>query len=385
MTLYHYAFVLFLFVFLYCYFLYPLAIALLARWRPWPTREDGPGVGSVSVVVAAHNEEATIGRRLDELAGLVTASGLDGEVVLVSDGSTDRTAAIAEAVGPPVRVIALAANGGKAAALNEGCAAARGEVLLFADARQRWAPDALGRLVANFRDPSVGAVSGDLVLEAAPGVTAGVGLYWRYEKWLRRNEGRVHSTVGVTGSISGVRRSLFRSIPKGTILDDVYWPLRVVLEGARVVHDDQARAFDRLPERARDEFRRKVRTLSGNFQLAASLPAALVPGRNPIWAQFLSHKMLRLVVPWALLGMLAASFGIPGALGWALLVGQIAVYLTALLGLWRPVGRRSRLAGAAASFLVLNAAAWLAFWVWASGGAARSWHKVAYQERDGPA
>jgi cellulose synthase/poly-beta-1,6-N-acetylglucosamine synthase-like glycosyltransferase len=367
-------------VVLYTYFVYPAAIALLARARPRPVQPEGPGVGSVSVIVAAYNEEATIGRRLAELAGLVTASGLDGEVILVSDGSTDRTAAIAGAMGPPVRVIAMPVNGGKAAALNEGCAAARGEVLLFADARQRWAPDALDRLVGNFRDPSVGAVGGDLVLEAAPGVTAGVGLYWRYEKWIRRNEGRVHSTVGVTGAISGVRRALFRPIPRGTILDDVYWPLRVVLGGSRVVHEDRARAFDHLPERARDEFRRKVRTLSGNFQLVASMPEALIPWRNPVLIQFVSHKLLRLVIPWVLLAMLACSARIPGLPGRVVLIGQLLFYSTAFIGLWRPIGRRSRLAGTASSFLVLNAAAWFAFWIWISGRSTRSWNKVIYNE-----
>src|SRR5205085_1989176 len=152
------------------------------------------------------------------------------------------------------------------------------------------------------------AVSGDLVVIAGPGAVAGVELYWKLEKWLRRQESRVGAQVGVTGAICAVRRELFTPVPPGTILDDVYWPLGVVMRGYRVVHDSRALAYDRLPERVRDEFRRKVRTLAGNFQLAARLPAALLPWRNPIWGQFLSHKLARLVVPWALPVVLLTTF-----------------------------------------------------------------------------
>ncbi len=100
-----------------------------------------------------------------------------------------------------------------------------------------------------------------------------------------------------------MRRELFRPIPNGTILDDVYWPLAVAMGGHRVIHDERARAFDRLPVRVRDEFRRKVRTLCGNFQLLARLPSALLPWRNPNWWQFVSHRIMRLLVPWALIGL----------------------------------------------------------------------------------
>src|SRR5262249_16549227 len=207
-------------------------------------------------------------------------------------------------------------------ALNRAHAAARYPLLIFADARQTWAPDAIDRLVAAFGDPSVGAVSGDLVVESAPGVMAGVGLYWQFEKWLRRTESRFDSMVSVTGSICAVRRGLFRPIPIGSILDDVYWPLAVGVVGSRVGHEDQARAFSRLPARARDELRRKVRTLAGNFQLIARMPAALLPWRNRLWWQFVSHRALRLMAPWALLALLATSAALEGALFRAAFLSQ---------------------------------------------------------------
>ena len=364
----------------YAYIGYAVLLALVARFFKRKPARASTHVASVSFVVAAHNEESTLGRRLDELTTLIKGSGLTGEVIVVSDGSTDGTVTVARShPGGLVRVLELPAKSGKAAALSAGCAVAEHDLLVFADVRQRWDPAALKMLVENFADPSVGAVSGELVVESTSGVLAGVGLYWRFEKWLRKKESQIHSTVGVTGAICAVRRELFRAIPEGTLLDDVYWPLRVAMQGFRVVHDKRAIAYDRLPDRARDEFRRKVRTLSGNFQLLTRLPGALLPWRNPVWLQFISHKLLRLVVPWALLGMLVLSALLPEPGYRIAFVAQLAAYAFGLIGLCSTASVRGRLLAAAGSFLVLNAAAWLAFWVWASGRANRTWHKVTYQ------
>lgn len=364
---------------MYAYVFYPLLISLMARVRGRPVCPVGRFAGSISIVLAAYNEESSIERRLDELANLFADSGRDGEIIVVSDGSTDGTARLARRhVEWRVRVLELPVNVGKAEALTMGCAAALGDVVVFADARQRWATDALENLLRNFTDPEVGAVSGDLIIETNPGFLSGVGLYWRYEKWLRRTESLVHSTVGVTGAISAVRRKLFRPIPRGTILDDVYWPLQVAMQGYRVVHEETALAFDRLPERASDEFHRKVRTLSGNFQLLTRLPAALLPWRNPIWIEFLSHKILRLAVPWALLAMLIISARLPAPTFQAAFVAQLAFYGLGMIGVFLGNRAQPRLTAGAGSFLVLNAAAWLAFWVWITGKTATSWQKAQY-------
>ncbi len=364
---------------LHAYIFYPMMMAAGARLFGRTIHRGGHGPRSVSIVVSAYNEEERIDQRVDELLGWLESTTIEGEVIVVSDGSTDDTAAVArQRRGPRLRVIEREENRGKAASISEGCAAARFEVIAFADARQEWAPDAIERLLENFEDPMVGAVGGDLVLESEPGVMAGVGLYWRFEKWLRRQESRVHSTVGLTGAIGAIRRELFRPIPPGTILDDMYWPLRVAMQGYRVVHDGRARAFDRLPDQPSDEFRRKVRTLSGNFQLVMRLPSAIAPWRNPIWFQFVSHKLLRLVVPWALLAVFAASAALPGTFYRLALMAQLTGYTVALFALTTPIGARVRLVSAAGSFLVLNAAAWFSFWIWISGGASRSWSKVRY-------
>lgn len=364
----------------YSYVGYPIVLYVWAKLRP--RRHDARPTArrSVSIVIAARNEESNIARRVNELARHLNTFELDGQIIVVSDGSTDRTAEAAanSTTLVPVQVVALAQNVGKAAAISVGCAHAKNEIIILADARQTWAKDAILRLVENFADPKVGGASGELILESSPGVQAGVGLYWKYEKWIRRTEAVVGSTVGVSGSICAVRRELFAGIPAGTILDDVYWPMDVASKGYRIVHDCRAHAFDRLPPKSRDEFRRKVRTLSGNFQLIARRPSLLLPWRNPIWFQFVSHKLMRLGVPWAMLAMLACTILHGSLAGYALLVAQLAFYaagIAAALG-----GDRVKffLSSPIASFIMLNAAAWTAFWVWISGRATRSWNKTIY-------
>ena len=364
----------------YVYAGYPLWLALRAKLGTHPVRR-GPHQASISIVLAGKNEERNLERRLDEFCGHIRRLGLPGEVIFVSDGSDDRSADVAKAYEATglVRVIELAESVGKSAAVTVGCHEAKHDILIFADCRQTWAEDAIERLIENFADPDVGAVSGDLVLESAPGVMAGVGLYWKLEKWLRKKESAIGSQVGVTGSIAACRRELFTPIPQGTLLDDVYWPMHVAMQGKRVVHDERARAYDRLPENPRDEFRRKVRTLAGNFQLAARIPSSLLPWRNPVWMAWMSRKLGRLLVPWAMLGMLGASFALQNPLGYGLIAVQVLGYALGLLGLVPAIGGRVKLLGAGASFLVLNTAAFLGFWVWILGRAEQAWTQVRYQ------
>ncbi len=370
----------------YTYVGYPLLLAAWAKLRGRQVRK-GDYRGSFTVLVSAFNEEANIGRRLGELRRLIGMAGPPGDIIVVADGCTDRTAEIASRLAgeqdqTKIRVLAWPDNRGKAAALTEAAALATGDILLFADARQTWADDTIPQLLANFADERVGAVSGDLQLESSPGVLAGVGLYWRFEKWLRKQESRVHAQVGVTGAVSGVRRILFTPIPPGTLLDDVYWPLRVAMAGHRVVHDETAKAYDRLPEKSAAEFRRKVRTLAGNFQLAALVPTSLLPWRNPVWLAWVSHKLLRLVSPWALIGLLVAPVLIGEREYWEVFGVEAVCYALAIAGLFPALGRM-RLLGAAASFLVLNAAAWVAFWVWLFGRTGSAWRKADYHPASG--
>lgn len=369
-------------VVLYAYAGYPLLIAFLARYRPALGSGAQDTVTSVSILIAARNEVHRIGARIAELSrqlASLRAEGIEGEIIVVSDGSTDGTAERARACGEAVRVIELEEPQGKSAALQAGARAAVGGVLVFADMRQRWAPDAVRQLLRAVVQPGVGAATGRLVLESAPGAVGGVGFYWRFESWLRRNEGRFRSCVGVTGAIAAVRKELFGPLPAGIVLDDVYWPMLVALRRQRVVYVPEAVAHDRLPDRPRDEFGRKVRTLAGNLQLVTRLPSLLVPWRNPLWWEFVSHKIARLVAAWALLAMLITSLllaasGKPFYLAMAVL--QLSCYAWAALAA-AGIGA-NRLASAAAAFLMLNLAALAACFVWLTGNTGRSWRPVQY-------
>ena len=270
-----------------------------------PQRSDGELPG-VSVIIAARDEARRLPARIENiLASDYPRDRL--EIIVASDGSRDDTADQLARFGTQITLLLLP-PAGKAGALNAAVAAARHPLLVFADARQRFAADAIRRLVSHFTDPSIGAVSGELML--APGSSTigdGVGAYWTYEKWLRRREAIVGSTLGVTGAIYALRRSLWRPLPADTILDDVMAPMRVVLAGYRVTFDDRAHAYDEAAQDASAELRRKSRTLAGNYQLLAREPRLLVPLVNPVWVQFVSHKIGRLMVPYALVAMLASN------------------------------------------------------------------------------
>lgn len=303
------------FVIGYVYAGYPCLIALWARVAGRRLRRAPFDAGhwpSISIVVAARNEAPRLPARVRNL--LEQAYPGPCEIVVVSDGSSDDPAAALAEFGAAVRLIQLP-PGGKPLALNAGVAASDGEILVFADARQRYGPGALVELVKNFADPGVGGATGELILDSErdasdSAVGEGLGLYWSYEKWLRRSESRVWSTLGATGAIYALRRTCWTPLPAGTLLDDVLAPMRAVLDGHRVVFDERAIAYDRAPADAAVESRRKTRTLAGNYQILLQEPRLLLPVVDPVWLQYVSHKVGRLVVPWALIVLFASTLGL---------------------------------------------------------------------------
>jgi poly-beta-1,6-N-acetyl-D-glucosamine synthase len=367
-------------VVVYTFVIYPFMIALVARFWQRPITGTGPQASGFSMIMSVRNEQPHMERRLRELTGILEASAVPAEILIICDGSTDDTAAIAHSASRAnVRIVEWLVNQGKAAALNHAVSLAQHEILILADARQTWAENAAQHLLECFRDWRVGAVSGQLILKTTDGNLAGVGLYWRFEKWLRGKEAEVHSQIGVTGAICAVRRELFRPLPLGIILDDVYWPMQVVMQGRRVVYQPNAIAFDELPARSTDELRRKVRTLVGNFQLLSACPQLLLPWHNPLVWQFVSHKLLRLAAPWALLvTLLSAGLISSGLYRWAFLF-LVVNLATGMLGLATPLGRRHRLFSTAGSFLLLQFAAWLAFWYWMFGRSHSVWTATSSQ------
>jgi len=365
----------------YIYVGYPLLIAMCARFCARRNAGRMPIDGSVrrapsalgiprgvSIVVAARNEARHLRARVDNLLALDYPG--PRQIIVVSDGSTDDTLDVLACYGRAVDVVAIE-RGGKAAALNAGVARAHHDVLVFADARQTFARDAVIELVAPLQDPQVGAVSGELVLDCERGerrtdadrrvsalapsgpavdqragadrrrswgstIADGVGVYWRYEKSIRRSESATWSTLGATGAIYAMRRALWTPLPAETILDDVLAPMRAVLAGYRVVFNDRARAFDRAASDGDAEARRKVRTLAGNYQILRLEPRLLLPWRNPVWTQYVSHKIGRLLVPYALVALMASSIALAdrSPVYAAALALQCAFYLLGGYGAW---------------------------------------------------
>ena len=371
-------------VIFYTYFGYAAWLWIWSRLSPRPVLR-GWNEPLVSIVMVVRNEEETLPRKLSNLAALdYPADRL--EFVVTSDGSTDRTAQILSEASRDTRfhILLSPEPKGKACRLNEALSVATGEIAVFVDARQQIEPDALRLLLENFADPAVGCVSGELMLGDADSGEAEerMGIYWGIEKKVRVLESASGSVVGATGALYAARRSLLAPIPPDTILDDVLLPLQISRQGARVVFDGRARAWDDPDLGAEKEFRRKVRTLTGNYQLLQIAPWVL-SGANPLRFRFVSHKLLRLAVPFALAALLVASAAISGPLYRAAFVLQLAFYALSLFAVSRPAvsnpalsnpalshlwrGPFARVANAALVLIVLNTAAVVAFANFVSG------------------
>jgi Glycosyltransferases, probably involved in cell wall biogenesis len=339
----------------YTYVGYPLCLLWRVRrgeQRRWRRRYGEP---EVSILVIVHNEAAQIERKIRNLLELDYPKH-KLELVIASDASTDDTVAIAQSYAAQgIQVRSFPQHRGKPAVLNAVVPQLRGEIVVLMDVRQSVEPQALRELLANFADPAVGAVSGELMLAEQGGSGAGVGFYWRYEKLLRQLESRLDSTVGVTGAFYAVRRHLFQPIPAETLLDDVLIPMQVVRQGYRVAFEPLARAHDGLQLSASTEYRRKVRTIAGNFQLFHRHVWLLNPRVNRLWWQTVSHKLCRLLCPAALLLVLLLNLALlEHPLYQALFIAQVLFYLAAILARFWPALTGSRLFSVPYAFCLLN-------------------------------
>ncbi|HTT24129.1 MAG TPA: glycosyltransferase family 2 protein [Candidatus Sulfotelmatobacter sp.] len=354
----------------YTYVGYVAWLRLRLLWRSRPALR-GAVIPNVSVVMVVRNEEKILGSKLQNLLSLDHPRD-QLQIVVVSDGSTDRTQQILHdyARDPRVHVVLNQLPKGKASGLNDALEVAHGEIVVFTDARQKIDVSAVRFLAENFADPEVGCVSGELMLgDPATGETGqGFGLYWRIEKQIRELESASGSVVGATGALYAARRELLTHVPAGTILDDVYLPMHIVRQGKRVVFDHRAIAWDSPDLGAEREFSRKVRTLSGNYQLVQLAPW-LLGSENPIRFEFVSHKVLRLVVPVALAVLLIVSPLLKAPFYRAIFFAQLIFYALSMISLARLTkgGSLARVADAAGTFVLLNGAAMVALANFVSG------------------
>ena len=353
----------------YTYFGYAAWLWACSRWRRKDVRR-GPYSPFVSVVVVVRNEEQVLERKLKNILTLDYPTELT-QLIVASDGSSDRTDAILReyAVDPRVNVLFNQLSRGKASVLNDAFKLTQGEIVVFTDARQEIESSALGLLLENFADPQVGCVSGELMLgDPETGESReGIGIYWRVEKRIRELESASGSVVGATGALYAIRRNLLVPLPPEIILDDVYLPMHVARQGFRVVFDSRARAWDVADLGAEREFARKVRTISGNYQLVQLAPWLLTRA-NPIRFEFVSHKLMRLAAPFALAGIVVASLILRQPVyRFALALEAIFCGLSLMAYAQLRNSPLHRPADAAFAFVMLNTAAVVAFVNFVSG------------------
>ena len=390
------------FLLAYVYAGYPALIGLWARLRPRPVRK-GPFAGGVSVLIAAHNEAEALPRKLENLLELAKTEPLR-EIWIGLDGCTDGTAErvsekirISNVQGEPlaamdpggradrpgepcVYLLDFPQRRGKAAVLNDLMKQATLSIFVMMDARQRVEAGAISKLLENFADEQVGAVSGELVYETASGAAQkGAESYWGYEKFIRLSESRIWAVPGATGALYAIRKDLCEPIPENTLVDDVLIPMRAVLKGYRCLFEPAARVFDLPTARFGQEGLRKRRTLAGIWQLAGSEPVFFSFWVNPIAFQWISHKFLRLLTPFFVLVGLVSLAGMAweGQKAAQILLGASGIaILTSFLAFLGGKRVKSRILGLFGAFFGVNWALVQAAWDAARGRYVARWQRT---------
>ncbi|MFH1084179.1 MAG: glycosyltransferase family 2 protein [Chloroflexota bacterium] len=374
---------------LYTYVGYPALIALLARWRPRPVRQADI-TPTVTLLIAAYNEEACIAQKLDNSLALdYPADRL--EIAVVADGSNDGTCDITREYvrrspvgGPPVRLLWEPERRGKPAALIRAFPLTQGEVVVFSDANSYFTPEALRKLVRHFADPEVGGASGAkrVVAQGQGAASHGEGLYWRYEAFIKACESAVSSVMGVPGEIWAARRAAYVHSESNSLIEDFVASLRMVAAGWRIVYEPEAWAYEEGSASLRAEWIRRTRMAAGGWQSFFQLPGMLRHPNNLLTWQYLSHRMLRwMVTPSLFVLLLLANLPLARAPFYALaLAAQALFYALAGLG-WLLGGGQRRgqsLGWLLAPFYVcfLNAVALAGGWRYLRGKQSVVWRKA---------
>jgi biofilm PGA synthesis N-glycosyltransferase PgaC len=315
-------------VMFYALFGYPLLLNWLANRSHNPVHKDDK-LRTVSFVIAVYNGEKFLERKLKAIFAQNYPRELM-DVLVVSDGSTDRTDEIARSFADQGVRFLRVPHGGKAAALNAGVPLVSGEIVALNDVRQTLDPDCLRNIIACFGDSKVGSVSPQtIIVQGETHEETTTSLYWRYEHWIRLRLTRLDSTFGYSGAFAAIRRSLWTPLPPGTLLDDVYEPLVAFFKGYRILMEPTATMYD-YPTVLHSEFRRKVRLQAGLYQMLKIMPE-LLSSRNRMRLHFLSAKYGRIVIPYCMIAVALATIGLPP--GWRAVAawGQVLFYALAAL------------------------------------------------------
>lgn len=367
----------------YVYLGYPVVIWALARLfgrPPVPPAVEAADLPSVTLLVAAHNEERDIRARVENALSLHYPRDRF-EIVIASDGSSDATNDIVRSYADRgVRLLAFPTNRGKAAVLDEAFGLVKGEVVVLSDANTHMAPDAVRRLGEWFTNPDVGVVCGKLAL-VDPQTGKNVdGLYWKYENFLKKCESRLGALLGSNGAIYAIRRNLFPGMTGGLVIDDFVIPLTARLRsGCRLQYDPQAVASEETPADLGSEFRRRCRIGAGGYQAIGRLWPLMHPRHGWVAFTFLSHKVLRWLCPFFLLAGLAFNAALLDRVEFQVLFClQVAFYGAALAAHFLPAQPRFlRYFKLGTMFVLMNAALLVGFFRWALGRQGGAWRRTA--------
>lgn len=334
---------------LYALIGYPVLLWILATRYPRSIRKEFVP-RSVTILLPVHNGEKWIQQKLESILEL-DYPGERVQLLVISDGSIDATDAITSGFARRGVQLVHVPKGGKALALNKGLELAKGEIVFFTDVRQRLKPDCLRQLVTCFADPDVGGVCGELIiLDGETQEELAVGMYWKVEKWIRRQLSRMGTLQVVTGCVYAIRRELAEPVPAGALGDDIFMPQAILRKGRRVVFEETAKAYD-YPTTVNLEFQRKVRTLAGLYQYLGK------HGLGRHWFHFFSYKISRLLLPYALIVVAVASFLLPGPFALLTVAAQVTFYGLAAIDPWIPErSAPKRLSSPARTFCMLMAA-----------------------------
>jgi cellulose synthase/poly-beta-1,6-N-acetylglucosamine synthase-like glycosyltransferase len=342
------AFFVCLFFVAYVYVLYPLIVFALASMvqilRDFgyvlsrkDRRESLPDAGSlpgISVLIAACNEERIIEDRIANCLS-VDYPRDKMEIIIASDGSTDRTNEIvARHAGEGVKLVAFQDRNGKSYTLNRTIPRAGGEILLLTDSNTEYEKDAVLKLVRHFRHAGVGGVCGELRVKPFDDSTVEESVYWKFENFLKLMESRLDMTLGANGGIYAIRKDAFIPIPDGTIIDDFVIFLNVRKRGFTTLFDPEAIAYERSAPSMGDEYQRKVRIGAGDLQSMRLTADFLDPRSGPVSFAFWSHKVLRWTAPMFLFGLLVSNIALfnEGLVFASFLGVQILMYLLFVVG-----------------------------------------------------
>ena len=369
-----------LFLIVYTYLLYPALLWLLTFGRPRQTFPDSTAEPKVSLILAAYNEIAVIAEKLENTLSLsYPAEKL--EIIAVSDCSDDGTdEVIASYRNRGVQFKRMEQQSGKTIAQNAGVRLATGDILVFSDANSIFASDALSELVRPFEEPAVGSVCGELRYRnpGAEGAGEGEGLYWRYERFLKRQESRLSSTLGANGGIYALRRELFDELDQA-IISDFIMPVRVWRKGFRVVYVPDAVAIETTGATYRDEFRRRRRIIARSWYGLWREAGVLNPLKHRFFAwQMFSHKLMRWLVPvFLFVAFVTNLLLLSEAIFQYLLIAQLAFYALALVGsLERRILGRVFLFYVPPYFCAINLGALFGFFSFIAGKRVSTWKPV---------